>query len=258
MKELLKKLDTISKSDPVSLYYQVADSIQKLIESQDLKPNTKLPPEDTLAKYFGVSRPTISGAIDFLIKKSLVYRERGKGTFVKGKDITVTLAGGPISFGESLKRAGVNFKTEVLAFKKIEATKIQAEWLDLKNGNPVVYLKRLRYITDDPFLLIESYLPYDLFPGILEMDFTNNALFDVLDKKYQKQPFKAERNIRIIRALDEESRILKVSIGHPLLQITGLTYSTNDTKMEYFNTKMVSDNIILSMILFSNENGQTK
>ena len=258
MKELLKKLDTISKSDPVSLYYQVADSIQKLIESQELKPNTKLPPEDTLARYFGVSRPTISGAIDFLIKKSLVYRERGKGTFVKGKDITVTLAGGPISFGESLKRAGVNYKTEVLEFKKIEATKIHAEWLDLKSGKTAVYLKRLRYINNDPFLLIESFLPYDLFPGILEMDFTNNALYDVLSKNYQSPPYKAERNIRIIRALDEESRILKISIGHPLLQITGLTYSANNRKMEYFNTKMVSDNIILSMTLFSNDNSQTK
>lgn len=87
MENLFLKLHKVNKAAPTPLYYQVTESLQKLMEEQKIKPETKLPSEESLARYFGVSRPTISNAIDLLIKKSLVYRDRGKGTFVQDKKI---------------------------------------------------------------------------------------------------------------------------------------------------------------------------
>ena len=49
------------------------------------------------------------------------------------------------------KDAGVDFRTLVVDLKKIKASRGIADWLDLTTRSPLVYLKRLRYIENEPF-----------------------------------------------------------------------------------------------------------
>jgi GntR family transcriptional regulator len=253
MENSFLKLEKVNEVSPTPLYYQVAESIQKLIEEEKIEPGTKLPSEESLARYFGVSRPTISNAIDLLIKKSLVYRDRGKGTFVQDKKIQLPLLQEPISFGEALKKAGVSFYTEVLELKKIKANKSIAEGLDLRTGSALVYLKRLRYINNEPFLLTKSYLPSDLFPGLLEIDFTKFSLFSILNQKYHTSAMKVERYMKIIRASEDEARFLKMPIGDPLLQMEGIAFSSQDRKIECFDIKIKSEKIVFFTTLHSDK-----
>jgi len=253
MKNLLFKLEKVNEAIPTPFYYQIAESLQKLIEEK-IKPGAKLPSEESLAQYFGVSRPTISKAIDLLIKKSLVYRDRGKGTFVRDRKIELPLVQEPISFGEALKKAGVDFNTEVLELKKIKANESIAEWLDLTTGSELIYLKRLRYMdNNEPFLFIKSYLPYDLFPGLLEIDFTKLSLFSILNQKYHTSVTKIERYMKVIRAFEDEARFLKMSLGAPLLQMEGVAFSSQDRKIEYFDTKIKGDKIVFFTTLYSDK-----
>jgi GntR family transcriptional regulator len=244
MEDFFLKLEKVNEAAPTPLYYQVAESIQKLIGEEKIKPESKLPSEESLARYFEVSRPTISNAVDLLIKKSLVYRDRGKGTFVRDKKIQLPLVQEPISFGEALKKAGVDFYTEVLELKKIKTNKSIAEWLDLKTGSVLVYLKRLRYMNNEPFLLTKSYLPYDLFPSLLEIDFSRFSLFSVLNQKYHTSAIKVERYMKIIRASEDEARFLKMPIGDSLLQMEGIAFSSQDRKIEYFDIKVKGEKIV--------------
>lgn len=250
MYNLLRKLGKVNETAPVPLYYQVAELLEKLMEQEKVKPGTKLPSEESLAQHFGVSRPTISNAIDLLIKKSLVWRDRTKGTFVQDRKIKLPLLQEPISFGEALRKAGVNFSTEVLELKKIKANKSLAQWLDLETGNAVIYLKRLRHMDDESFLLIKSYLPYDLFPHLLEIDFTRFSLFSILSQKYRTSVAKVERYMKIVRASEDEARFLRMPIGDPLLHLEGVAFSSQDRKVEYFDTRIKGDKIIFFTTLY--------
>lgn len=57
-----------------------------------LKPGERLPPERQMAEYFGVSRITITRALDRLGQAGLVLREQGRGTFIQEPNRKVAIA----------------------------------------------------------------------------------------------------------------------------------------------------------------------
>jgi GntR family transcriptional regulator len=64
-------------------YVQVANHISSLIESGELQPGTRLPPERELAKTFGVAYDTARRANELLRERGLIVTVHGRGTFVK-------------------------------------------------------------------------------------------------------------------------------------------------------------------------------
>ena len=75
------------KRDPLD--EQIASRIEEIIVQQHLQPGMKLPPERELAIQFGVSRPTVSIAIQLLHQRGLVDRKVGSGTRVREIPATV-------------------------------------------------------------------------------------------------------------------------------------------------------------------------
>src|SRR5208282_1046496 len=67
---------------PTPLYFQVKSILEAKILSQEFKENERLPSEAELCQQFNVSRVTIQRALADLLKAGLIYRDRGKGTFV--------------------------------------------------------------------------------------------------------------------------------------------------------------------------------
>lgn len=67
----------------IPLYKQIEQYILGQIEAGVWRENDKLPTEDELSKQFGVSRITAKSALNSLVHSGLLFRKRGKGTFVK-------------------------------------------------------------------------------------------------------------------------------------------------------------------------------
>ena len=67
------------------LYAKVYNDIIAKIKDGVLKVGDKLPSEIELAKYYGVSRITVTRAMKELNDINLIYRVRKGGTFVNGK-----------------------------------------------------------------------------------------------------------------------------------------------------------------------------
>lgn len=250
MQNFLAKLEKINKASSTPLYHQISTSLEKMIEGEKIEPGTKLPSEESLARYFGVNRITLGNAIDLLAKKSLVYKERGKGTFICERKVQLALVREPISFGQALKKAGVDFYTKILELKKIKANPSIAGWLDLKRGSEVIYLKRIRYMHEKPLLLTISHLPYGLFPGLLKEDLDKSSLFSLLSKKYNASVVKAERYMKIVRASEEEAQSLKIPVGDPLLQMEGIAFSSQNRKIEHFNVLVRAERIVFFTTLY--------
>ena len=55
------------------------------------KGQTKLPPENDLAKLFGVSRITIRRALGELEREGLILREQGRGTFINPASASIKI-----------------------------------------------------------------------------------------------------------------------------------------------------------------------
>ena len=68
---------------PKKLYEQIADALQEMIASGELKPGDKLEPVHKLAEKFQVGRSAIREALSALRAKGLVEMKQGEGTYIK-------------------------------------------------------------------------------------------------------------------------------------------------------------------------------
>ena len=60
--------------------------LKNMVENNELSPGDQLPSENELADKFGLSRPTISKAINLFVDDGYAYRKAGVGTFVKNRE----------------------------------------------------------------------------------------------------------------------------------------------------------------------------
>lgn len=78
-------IENLNKGDFIPLYYQIGNMLKEQIVSGKLTAGYKLPPEETLAKQYGVAKLTMRNALSKLCQEGLIKRYKGKGTFVAGE-----------------------------------------------------------------------------------------------------------------------------------------------------------------------------
>lgn len=219
----------IDRTSPVPLYFQVAQHLERLIESGELVPGTRLENEVRLAERLGLSRPTMRQAIQHLVEKGLLVRKRGVGTQVihpqVRREVKLT------SLYDDLARTDQHPRTTVLALEHAPATDEAAAALGIAPGTEVIYLERVRYARDEPLALLHNYLPAgiaDLSTAALE----SHGLYEVLrNSKLRIQV--ATQTIGARRATPREANLLDEPRGAPLLTTTRTAYDDAGRAVEY-------------------------
>jgi GntR family transcriptional regulator, transcriptional repressor for pyruvate dehydrogenase complex len=80
---------------PKKVSTQIAEQIRASILAGEFNPGDKLPPERELADLFGVSRPSVREALNYLASSGLVETYQGGGTVVRS--LVENHAGLPLS-----------------------------------------------------------------------------------------------------------------------------------------------------------------
>ena len=102
---------------PTPLYHQLKNILKSRILSNELKGNQRLPTEAELCVEYNVSRITVRQALSELMKDGLIYRDRGRGTFVTERaELKRPELKGSI---ENLIAAAKGTRTRVLSYKEV-------------------------------------------------------------------------------------------------------------------------------------------
>ena len=120
---------------------QIAEYLRKVVAAAS--PGDRLPSDAELCARFGVSRMTARQAVQTLANERVLYRQRGRGTFVAARQIPRVL-GSPLSFTASTRRRGMVPGSVVLASGRRPATEDEAEALGLAPEDLVVMVERVR------------------------------------------------------------------------------------------------------------------
>jgi GntR family transcriptional regulator len=172
-------LKIVDISNPMPKYLQISAWLKELIQAGRYRSGDKLPSELELAKMCGVNRNTLRQAIAELAAAGLLRKEKGSGTFVtapiasevKHKLERIS------SFKDMLGESGITARTRLLKKSIEEAGDYVAKVLHLGSDRRVVVVRRVRAGNGTPYIYEESYLPADLFSGILEMDLTGSMYY---------------------------------------------------------------------------------
>ena len=232
MHELLNS-KKINKDIPIPLYYQLKEFLLEHINQA--KPHTTIPTEDELCDMFEISRTTVRHALQELVNEGYLKREKGKGTTIIPPKIERDLSLMYASFNDSVNSLGLNPKTDVLSFETIVASSSIAETLQLKSGDGLLKLIRLRSVDGKPALIATTYIPADIYGlhSLLDEDLSSNSLYDTLNTKYNQVITSIKRTIEIRLAGEWEAKYLKVKVGSPLQYVETIAKNSEKIPIEF-------------------------
>jgi GntR family transcriptional regulator len=222
---------TLDRTSPVPLYFQVAQHLERSIEGGGLPRGTRLSNEVELAAQLGVSRPTMRKAMEYLVGKGLVVRQRGVGTRVVSPKVRRSLE--LTSLFDDLEAIGQFPSTDVLANTVEEASAEVAELLGIAKGAPVISIVRLRSALGRPIARLNNYLNAERLSVPTEA-LESQGLYQLL-RRSGIQLHSATQVIGARTASAAEARLLGEARGAALLTMQRTAYDDHGTVVEYGN-----------------------
>ena len=224
----------INRNSPIPYYAQVKDVVREWIRERRWKPGEQIPGEHELCESFDVSRPVIRQALNELVTEGLIRRQKGKGTFVTEPKIKEGLVQRLTGFHQDMTAQGYQPVSRVLKQRIIPASEALAEQLHIQLNEPVLEIERLRFIHDEPIVLVTTYLPQRLCPDLLTADLTHQSLYGLLEQKYGVFIASGHRTVEAVAADKYSAGLLQVRKGTPLIQLESVSYSSNGAPIEYY------------------------
>lgn len=163
----------IDKNSSVPIYLQIEQILTDKIASGVLKSGYPIPSEPAMSEQYGVSRMTVRKAVDYLVRQGAVVRHRGRGTFVCEAKPELKIA---LPLDKHLTSSEVAcflkqpISNKLLHLSKVSASPLIADSLNIKEGEEVWFMKRLRLIGNTPFVFEQSYMIAKLFPDLTSED----------------------------------------------------------------------------------------
>ncbi|GAB4475267.1 MAG: transcriptional regulator NagR [Anaerolineae bacterium] len=234
----------IDRESKLPFYYQLSELLRSQIMSGELAPGDMLPTENELIKRYHLSRATVRQALDLLVQDGLIYRQRGRGTFVARPTIEQTLSR-IISFTEDMQQRGLVPQTIVLASELVPAGEEIARMLEIEPGEELAHLKRLRLADGEPMSVENAFLVHRCCPGVLNRDYARTPLRETLEREYGIRLAYARQKIRAVSATRDLADLLGVASGAALLCIERVTLDDKGTPVEFLRIHHRGDRYIL-------------
>jgi GntR family transcriptional regulator len=222
----------LQRESPDPLYNQLKESIVSDISAGRYGPHQRLPSERDLSNHYKVSRMTVRQALLELVRDGMIYTRAGKGTFVAGPKIDQRLRA-LSGFTQDINARGGKPSSRVLEFKVVSAIPDVAAALRLPLGTEVFLLCRLRLADGVPLALETAYLPFKLFPGFLDHDFTVESLYSVLENEYNCPLTQAEQTIEAALAGKREAELLEIATPAAIFKMQRLSKTHDGLPVEY-------------------------
>lgn len=230
------RIGPLKRGSGIPLYHQIQQHLLDQIQSGELKPGRPMPSTERIAQRLGVSPMTVRQAIKALSDLGVIYSRQGKGTFISGikleRDFRQVL-----SFTEEASAHGARASSRVLSFEIQEANQKVREALALTQDHAQVYvLRRVRYGDSVPMAIECSYLPAQLYPGLLDKFDPATSLYEELSAEYGIQLAVTDEVIEVGKASVSDARLLQIAPQSPLFLFTRTSYLENGTAAEYVNS----------------------
>jgi GntR family transcriptional regulator len=224
--------ETIDRFSKLPYYQQVYEILHGKIQRREWQPGDMIPPESELIEKYQVSRNTVRQVLDKLVNEGLIYRQRGRGSFVAHPTLEQSMTR-IVSFTEDMRQRGFNPGTEVISADLMPAIEEIASQLGTPLGEQLACLRRLRLADGEAMSIEESFLIHKYCPDVLEHDYAQQPLREVLETKYGIRIASAKQVIQAIQAPPELAGLLDITPGAALLFLTRVSYSQGRIPVEY-------------------------
>ncbi|MDX9787576.1 MAG: GntR family transcriptional regulator [Desulfobacterales bacterium] len=216
MNEEIQPSPVLNPQSPIPLYRQLADILSGKIRSGQYRPGDRIASEIEMARVYGIGRPTARQATESLIRKGLLTRKRGAGTFVQKapKEVDLFSLGGTLA---SFQKKGVAIRTEILHVMRMVLVPPDAG--HPFSGAQAYYFSRLSYADANPVLIEDIYLHAALFSGIDRIDLAGRSLSQAVEEVFFMRPTSGKQLFRAMHPSRSQAKQLQIPIEMPILSV---------------------------------------
>lgn len=215
-------------------YMIVYNAVRKDITEQVYKPNDMLPSGEELSLKYKCSVLTVKKALDKLVNEGYVVRKRGLGTFVK-----------KIVQADASKNAGVNeiytsrrdlirpgFTSIVERFDIIKSDEEMAKKLNIKPGDFIYYIVRVRLFNNQPRIVEYTWMPINVIKG-LELKDVEGSIYYYITKVLHLKIQSAHVSINAVRPNEIEKKYLNMNDNDFVCEVLQTAFLDTSEIFEY-------------------------
>ncbi|HEX6590775.1 MAG TPA: GntR family transcriptional regulator [Moraxellaceae bacterium] len=229
MKNPIGKIVPLS---PQPLYSQIRELLRARILDGTYPPHSQMPSESELGAMFDVSRITVRQALGDLQKEGLVFKLHGKGSFVskpKAFQNVSSLQG----LAEAMSGMGYEVVNQLLGLRHLKADATVAARLQLREGDAVTEIRRLRLLNREPLSLEVTWVPRDIGEQLQKADLVTRDIFLILENDAGIALGHADLSVDAILADEDLARVLRIEEGSPVLRIERLTHDSDGQPLDF-------------------------
>ncbi|QHT62938.1 GntR family transcriptional regulator [Paenibacillus lycopersici] len=234
----------------IPVYQTIANILHGEIEQQVYRPGDRIPSEQQLCRRFKVNRYTLRQSLDLLVQIGLIRSHQGKGYYVCGKPLDIEYTISPVTrISDLIRKLGRRPGAELIRQEIVVPPSDVAEVLALSPGRQVYRLEILRTADDVPLSFNVTWLPADIFPGLLEHTELFHSLYGILQQEYGIQLTRIGSTFRIAYPMLQEAQLLNIQPSTNLLQIDSVMRDEANRRLEYTSAKYRGDLCKISISL---------
>lgn len=172
----------LNANSPLTLQYQLRNELYEKINSGEWGDGYQIPSEYELCEIYGISRMTVREVLKEMVQSHYLVRKQGKGTFVSLPSVEATLTS-TYSLTEEMNLRGKKLSFTFISLNLIDATASSKQLFELKEGEKVYELIRLRRVEGEVFAWERSIVPEKFLEGVTREEIEEIGLLNSIRKR---------------------------------------------------------------------------
>ncbi len=213
-------------------YKEIYKDLNARILSREIGAGSYLPSESELQKKYEASRDTVRKALNLLLEKGLIVKEKGKGSKVLDPDLVAFSVSGIHSFKEIKNQLGGDITTDVIRVM----TGDEAGRRLLETQSPVTEVIRVRRFSGERVILDHDYINAQVVPGIDEK-IAADSLYSYIEGVLELPISFAKKEITVEPVSREQEELLDLKGYDLLVVVRSWTYLDDGTLFQYTESR---------------------
>ncbi|MBB94900.1 MAG: GntR family transcriptional regulator [Rhodobacteraceae bacterium] len=211
-------------------YLRLRDELAARIAASEWTAEQPLPSDNALARDHGLSVGTVRKAVQQLVDEGLLERRQGTGTFLRKPAFDATLF-------RFFQARDANSDASIPSSRLISRVRTHAPAHVAKalGTDDVIRIERLRYLSEQPFLSEELFIPYATFAGFESMPETDVGplLYPVYLDRFGVFVNRAEDEVRFGAADPATAKRLGIAPNDPIAVIERTAFTVAGEPIEW-------------------------
>ena len=233
-----------SKSSPIPLYLQIADTIRDRITRGVWRDGELIPTLEQIAAEFGVARVTARQAVQMLTKDGVLTPMRGRGTFVS----VPAASHRPMHVVTSLDALADTYRATTAELLTIDENSRMPPLRESDGtfARAYTYMKRVHSTGNRPYCVIGLYLDERIFERA-RARFRKETVIPILMEMRPKPMSRARQTLTIGTADADTAHLLRIPIDSPVARVQRVFNDANGVVVYYADVIYRGDVVNLEM-----------